>query len=496
VRLANGRLGRLRGTAGSLVAPRLVSWKDAMHRTKAIWAPVRRGAAIFASASGAPARRWLQTAQVAWIILAVAYLIKAIAAPRIHTVYVDFFAGGHNWWSGESMYDKTEYYYSPTFSLLFSPFTLFPDWLGQTLWNWLSMAAVFGALRTFFREVLRPQFEQICEGKFLLLCELILLRGIWSAQSNALILALLLWGAVAALQGRWWRAGLLLALPVHIKIWPLLAGALLALRWPKKLVGPLAAAIAGLALVPFLSKSPSYVLATYQEWIQCLTQRLLHGQRYIGYRDAWTIWEAFGTPTKFAYHALQAALGLAVCGACYWQLRRGKSAAAWIASTLGLWGALQLLVGPGTERMTYGLIAPALSWNLLVSLAERRWRWLAGGAWIAVGILGSGACERALLPYWSHAALIQPLGAVLLACWLVLHDWEWSKSGAMASASSGSAIWQWRVSGGPLDTADRAGIVAARSLARIEPEPAVRGNPAADAANSPFSLAKLDDASA
>jgi hypothetical protein len=86
---------------------------------------------------------------------------------------------------------------------------------------------------------------------------------------------------------------------------------------------------------------------------------------------------------------------------------------------LSMWVAWQLLFGPGSERLTYGIIAPMAAWALLESLAERRHRILSAAAWAMTAILGTGAVERALLPYFSAAPAIQPAGVVVFAAWLL-----------------------------------------------------------------------------
>jgi hypothetical protein len=83
-----------------------------------------------------------------------------------------------------------------------------------------------------------------------------------------------------------------------------------------------------------------------------------------------------------------------------------------------------LLLGPGSERLTYIIVAPVVSWVVLVSFAEKRGRLASSIAWLMCGLLGTGGVERALLPYFAAAPAILPLGVVLLVAWLVWHQYS------------------------------------------------------------------------
>ncbi|MEE9603839.1 MAG: hypothetical protein V3V75_11070, partial [Thermoguttaceae bacterium] len=145
--------------------------------------------------------------------------------------------------------------------------------------------------------------------------------------------------------------------------------------------------------------------------------------RWGGYRDAWTIWENLFPPANAdVYLALQLATPLAVLGWCLWQKRRTSSDGELLMLILSMWVCWQLLLGPGSERLTYIIVAPAVSWAVLVSYAEKRGRLASSIAWLMCGLLGTGGVERALLPYYSAAPVILPLGVVLLVAWLIWYQ--------------------------------------------------------------------------
>jgi hypothetical protein len=86
-----------------------------------------------------------------------------------------------------------------------------------------------------------------------------------------------------------------------------------------------------------------------------------------------------------------------------------------------MWSAWQLLFGPGSERLTYLIIAPFAAWAMLTSFFERRNLWLATAAFITMFLLGSGNAERVLIR-WTHTAVaLEPMGVLLFAAWLLRH---------------------------------------------------------------------------
>ena len=77
-----------------------------------------------------------------------------------------------------------------------------------------------------------------------------------------------------------------------------------------------------------------------------------------------------------------------------------------------IWASWQLFLGPGTEQLTYGIIAPSASWAVLVSFAEKRARWLMVTAWAMLALLPSGDVEKALLPLFPAGVILLPLSVV------------------------------------------------------------------------------------
>jgi hypothetical protein len=367
-------------------------------------------------------RFWVPAALLAWAGLALAICVKILVEGHGHSVYGAFVTGPRQWWSGGVMYDARGYYYSPTFSVLFTPFAILPDWLGQILWGLSSLGIFVWSLRIFYRDVMPNHWPQAMEGGFLLWTLLASLRSLWSMQSNAILMACILFAAAAIVRERWWRAGWLLAAPVFIKVWPAVAAGLFGIQWPKKLIGRLTAAALALALIPFLTKAPAAVMEYYGQWFERLSDRQVNAVRFAGYRDAWTIWSQLSdSVSPRAYAALQAGAGLAVLAWCLWLRRRSRTVQEIATYTLAAWMCWQLLFGPGTERLTYLIAAPFGAWAIITSFLERKNLWLAAIAFITTFALGAGIAERAMLSWLPASVALQPIGIIIFAAWLVRH---------------------------------------------------------------------------
>ena len=370
---------------------------------------------------------WLRRALLAWIILAVAVSVKVAVQPYSHTVYPVFASGALHWWADAPLYDDYDeqgldlFRYSPTFAIAVTPFAVLPDVVGGMLWNLAGIAVLVWSLRMLVRHVLPGQWPAWREGVFLGLTLVLSVRGIWSGQNNTFLLGAAILGIVAISRKRWWTAALLLAIPVFIKIWPLALVLLLMACWPRQLIGRFLAACGLFATIPLLTRPLGVVVDQYHHWYLMLVNT--RQTRWPGYRDAWTIWENLFPPVNAnVYLALQLATPLAVLGWCLWQKRRTSSDGELLMLILSMWVCWQLLLGPGSERLTYIIVAPAVSWAVLVSYAEKRGRLASSIAWLMCGLLGTGGVERALLPYYSAAPVILPLGVVLLVAWLIWYQ--------------------------------------------------------------------------
>jgi alpha-1,2-mannosyltransferase len=397
--------------------------------------------------SPSPSRwdRMLPAACCLWLVLAVAAGVKAYVEPLEHTAYPCFEAGTRCWWQGEDLYEMAvcghEYRYAPAIAVAMTPLAVLPTWLGGALWYWLNIAVYCWALWALMRWVLPGDWTAGRKAAFLALVFLGSVRMIWAAQSNALIFALVAGGAVAMRRGRWWWAALFLAIPVHVKVWPLAAVLLLMACWPRQLLARFAVALAAVGAIPFLTKPFAWVCQQYAAWFSMLVGPAQ--VRHV-YRDAWTVWELIhGSVDPRAYMVLQlaaAAVVLLLCRRYSRRIERGPGAGrhnvappeqsaaasprpvpfpAVLTFILAMWAAWQLLFGPGTERNTFGLIAPLTAWGLMTALVEKRGRVLMIAAFTLTTLANFGVVERALEEALPAVVAMHPVGVLLFAVWLL-----------------------------------------------------------------------------
>ena len=149
--------------------------------------------------------------------------------------------------------------YSPTFALLFTPFSLLVWPIALFLWSTLNALVLFVAV------------ERALPGRAGLLAMLYLhlevLRAMQNAQSNALVAGLMILAYVAVERHRAWRAALAVGLGAAVKIFPLAA---LTFAIPRRMVlrtGLWALAFGALLVaLPLTVTSADMLLQQYAGW--------------------------------------------------------------------------------------------------------------------------------------------------------------------------------------------------------------------------------------
>lgn len=371
---------------------------------------------------------WL--ARSLWIGLFVAFCVKSWLNPDSHSLFPLFHQVGEAWLEGRSIYyeadPEQEFWYSPLLAVLFAPLAPLPRAIGAMLWNGLSLGLLFVSLRRFFLSVVKSILPQASEHAFLSLACFVALQGGWSAQSNSLVLAFVLFGISELSQLRVSSACLLLSIPIHIKLWPATLIGLFTPKFGWRIVLGAALAFGFLAAIPLATARPDQVAKSYREWIEKVAHREAENSRYGGYRDSVTIFEhTIGVPPRYVYKILQAITGLGILAWVWRNHASGISQTRWLMSNLNWWVAWQLLFGPGTERLTYGIAAASASYVVLESFATGRARGLGVTLWLFLGVLGTGEVERAVLKLWSGAPMLTPLAVIALAVWQAMSD-QWA----------------------------------------------------------------------
>jgi hypothetical protein len=351
-----------------------------------------------------------------WLLIAAAVTAKILIKQDERSVYPVFAAASEHWWQGLSLYanypDLDLYRYSPTFAVLFSPFTVDPV-IGQVAWVLASYSLLFYAARLLFATYCQSN-EKL--GWFLVLIALGSVRSVWNGQSNILLIALIVIALVMITRQRWWLASGLLMAATFIKIWPLALCALLFVQFPKRLFLPLCIFAGTFLLLPFLTMTPSNVVDQYASWGQSLLAN--SGGRWPGFRDAWTIWEALGgSINQNYYHLVQVISGLATLALTF-QLK-GAPLKLKILYIFCLWLCWQLIFGPGTERATYSVLAPAFA--IAAILDERRHVWLIYPSGTLFLLFSHGSMERLFLEWIPFADTFITAAAIIFLIWVLIH---------------------------------------------------------------------------
>ncbi len=176
------------------------------------------------------------------------------------------------------------YKYSPTFSLLFAPMAILPDILGLFIWNGLN------ALLLLFAIKLMPSFDQKTKIAMLLFVLIELVTSMQNAQSNGLMVGLILLGFCLFERGLFFVGIFCIVLTAFIKVYGILALGLL-LFYPNKfkLAFYTLLSVAILLALPLLVVSSSQLIFLYKSWWTLLQDdhSASYGLSVMGWLTSW-----------------------------------------------------------------------------------------------------------------------------------------------------------------------------------------------------------------
>lgn len=157
--------------------------------------------------------------------------------------------------------------YTPTFSVFFGFFAMFPTWLGMILWN------VVNAFILLYGVYLLSKETSLQKGLILIVLLIELMTSMQNEQSNGLMAGLFVLGFALLENKRYLLATLCIVLSIYIKLFGIVAFALF-LLYPKK--GKLALYtvlwMVVLFLIPLLLVEFSYYQSLYISYLGLLTQ--------------------------------------------------------------------------------------------------------------------------------------------------------------------------------------------------------------------------------
>lgn len=367
--------------------------------------------------SAGPRARWPFIAYLAAALLVT--LQKGVLAGHAGNYFLFRFTF-HRFLTGVDIYhppagEMTGFLYSPTYALLFAPFTIWPPVLGLLLWNGVNALALYYGLT----RVLPPRPARLA----LAIAFLDMLRSLQNSQSNALVAGLVLISFVALERRREGLAAGAVMVGAVIKIFPLAAGVfgLLAPRRARFLVWSVVIG-AGLAVLPLLVLSPAAFVAVYRDWWGILLRDAgLQGQSVMRILSDW-----FGL--SFANWTVQLAGVLALLSP--WLVRRSR----WTDAAFRLRALSSLLVflvifNHQAESASFVIATSGIAiWYVT---APRTW-WRT--ALLALTLLSVAMPRLFFFPYHIYHDVVRPHALDAFPCVLVwiaiqVELWRWSGPG-------------------------------------------------------------------
>ena len=372
-----------------------------------------------------------------WLALVVGVLIRSLLKPGSGTVFPIFHTAGARWLHGENLYSGgTDYLYSPLVAALFSPLALMPFWLANIVWRLGVVAAYLAAVRAWLRNDGGGTARIPARNHplvFLILLPLSI-GSINNAQANPLVVALVMFAVIATRSARWAFAALCIGIIAYLKIYPLAAGLLLCVIFPRKLSWRLGVALLALGVLSFILQKPAYVAEQYQNWVATRRVDERHYDVMNRPRDLWTLLAACGIELNLRlYFVIQILGGGVIAALCFLGRLKNWSNDRLLTLIFTLVCCWMLLLGPATESSTYILLAPAVSLAAVEAFSRPFPRWMRALIATVLTILIGGAAFIAFAgrrrDLWSMS--VQQIGTVLFAVFAlawVFRDSLWRES--------------------------------------------------------------------
>jgi len=297
------------------------------------------------------------------------------------SVYPDFSTAGRNWAQGYPLYVRGgthEFRYSPLIAAFFVPFELLPIRLGEFLWRSLNFIAFAGGLYYCCVASVPRRFSTLeCCAVFLLTIPLAV-GSLNNAQSNPLVLGLMLISVAAATQRKWTLSSVAVTLATCFKLYPIALGLLLVLMFPKKIGWRLIVCLAAAAVLPFVMQHAAYVMDQYTVWVHYLsTEDRQRGPITDWYRDFRALWRVYvSAMSQRTYLIIELCAAILIALLCVVGRLRRLPIPLLLAFTLSLACCWMTALGPATESATYILLAPAVAWGLVIADTDKQARLL------------------------------------------------------------------------------------------------------------------------
>ena len=353
-----------------------------------------------------------------WAALLTGVLIRSLLKPGSGTVFPIFHTAGGRWLHAENLYSGgTDYLYSPLVAAFFSPLALLPLWLANIVWRLTVAGTYLAAVRAWLRDGTSRIPVKNHASVFLILLPLSV-GSINNAQSNPLVIAFVMFALIASRASRWVMAALCIAVITYLKIYPLAAGLLLTVLFPRQFTWRLGATLVAFAAVSFVLQKPAYVLEQYHNWAATRSVDERHYDVMNRPRDLWTLLYACGIELNLRlYFVIQILGGACIAALCLFGRLKNWGTDRLLTLIFTLVSCWMLLLGPATESATYIMLAPAISLAAVEAFCRPFPRWMRALVTAALTILIGGAAFIAFAgrrrDLWSMS--VQQIGTVLFA---------------------------------------------------------------------------------
>ena len=353
-----------------------------------------------------------------WLAL---FLVTAaiIMAGSNRSVVPAYRTAALSWFAGQGLYDGTGtggFVYFPQAAILFAPFAVIPQTMGEVLWRLVNIGVFALGLRSF------AWLGQERSGRNLFpLMTLVTIPLAWDCARNGqatLIMAGFMLLAIADMaRCRWWRAVLWLSLSVAMK--PLaIVLVLLVMAIDRPMTWRLVLGMVAVALSPFLTQSPTYVLQQYAAFLHNSTTAAHVGVVVQGWTSPFSALRLVGVElTEQVQMAIRLFAAFGTLALCFLVRRRydANRSAIYVYSLAALY---LILFSPRTENNTYAMLGPSIAFFLsLVFLAEKRFGQGIFLACMVAVLLGSRAIGNTLAPH-TEISWVPPLMATCFAGYL------------------------------------------------------------------------------
>lgn len=314
-------------------------------------------------------------AYAAWGLFAIIIAARVIfRRDEWNGVFTEFHRAALGWMDRRDIYTPgLEFRYPPISVLFLLPFSMLGEVAGSVLWRWVNVAVYLGGILWAFRVLFPSPMSRLAQAGILLLLIPLSVTSLNNAQVNGMVIGLLIAAAVALREKRYRLAALLATGPVALKVYPLVFAMVVGLLYPRRFVPWFLMFVGIAAVLPFAFAETEYVASQYIQLYDVVRMDQRTGDITRAYRDLRLVFAYAGTPLPDAvYKAIQVLAGAGIAAVAVLGRRRGWSVNRLLGTLLALVCCWMTLLGPATEKATYILLAPVLTWLLVEAGRDER----------------------------------------------------------------------------------------------------------------------------